>query len=243
MDLFGTADSRFRARCRRSPAGRRRVEALALAFLAAWRLHRPRSVTSRRLASLALIAWLSTGCVAEGVESGGSAIRHTARTLSNDTVLDGATRIAFAGGGAVTQVVLTPCRVEMSYQDGSWTHGEWAALGHDGFTYSGTLLIEAEEAGEPSGFSVAGGGFGVELWGYRMRFDQRPAEEPDTVYRWAVGLDLVTVMTGDVPDRFGQVSALERTPIAPAATFTDADLACLPPEMAAEMRSRQAAGR
>lgn len=191
-----------------------------------------------------LLALVAPACVAQDQgEATGEAIRHAPRELANDVVLDGTTRIAFAGNGPVSQVVLEPCRIDMQYQDGSWTRGEWAALGHDGFTYSGSLMIEPEEAGEPSGVAVVAGGFGVELWGYRVRYDQRPAEEPNTVYRWAVGLDLVTIMTGDVPDRFGQVSALNRIEAAPKGTLTDAELACLPAEMATEMRARADARR
>lgn len=209
----------------------------------AWELHRDASVIQARL-----IVPLLLSCPACAIDDppeagGGAAIRHVPRELANATVLDAATRIAFAGDGPVREVVLEPCRVAMTYADGAWTKGEWAALGHDGFTYSGTLYIEPEEAGEPSGVAMVGGGFGAELWGYRLRYEQRPAEEPNTVYRWAVGLDLVTVMTGDVPDRFGQVSALTRVGIDPLSSPTDADLACLPAEMAAEIRARAAAGR
>jgi hypothetical protein len=140
----------------------------------------------------------------------------------------------------------------VDYKDGGWAKGEWAALGHDGFTYTGTLYLEPYEAaqgsrepgheGEPSPVTIVGGGFGIELLAYRIRYGQRPAEEPNTVYRWSVGMDLVTVVAGDPRHEFGQTSVLTREDIG-GIVPTDGDLACLPAEMADDVRARAAAGR
>jgi hypothetical protein len=190
------------------------------------------------------LALLLAGCAAEGSQEAadGTAIGHVQRDLANLAVLDGATRIAFGGSGPITRIVFEPCRVAVDYADGSWTKGEWAALGHDGFTYTGTLYIEPEEIGELSGVALVGGGAGIELWAYQVRYDQRPAAEPNTVYRWSVGLDLVTVVTGDPQAQFGAFAALSRQEIA-GYSPTEGDLSCLPPEMADQIRAWAAAGR